>query len=210
MNSAEYMSTVLGRENKNYAEISSVVQEEQNIRLIHSALGVSSEFFELTQAISRADRGEIIEELGDFWWFTMLGFDALGVRMDSRMISLDPGAVADAARHGLSGLIAELMKNVERYVSDVKAVVIYSRGTAYDEMPGVLGNIWEILVRLPEAINERLPVDIPRTTQIWEANDRKLAERHGEKFSYTGANQRDLVAEKDAIKGDDDESDTGA
>lgn len=203
MNSAEYMSTVLERENKNYAEISSVVQEEQNIRLIHSALGVSSELLELIQAISGGDRYEILEELGDLWWFTMLGFDALGVRMDSRMISLDPGAVADAARYGLSGLTSELMKNVERYVSDVKAVAIYSRGTAYDEMPGVLGNIWEILVRLPGEISRSLSIPFPYTEHVWEANDRKLAERHGETFSYTGANQRDLVAEKDAMKDDD-------
>lgn len=71
----EYEQFVQSRKNKDYATISSRLNDERTADLLHAVLGVASELMELHQA---TDKNNELEECGDVLFFATLGLEACG------------------------------------------------------------------------------------------------------------------------------------
>lgn len=71
----EYEQFVQSRKNKDYATISSRLNDERTADILHAVLGVASEAYELMQAIDEANK---LEECGDILFFATMGLEAIG------------------------------------------------------------------------------------------------------------------------------------
>lgn len=76
----EYEQFVQSRKNKDYATISSRLNDERTADILHAVLGVSSELYELMQATDDANK---LEECGDVLFFATMGLEAIGSPLSS-------------------------------------------------------------------------------------------------------------------------------
>lgn len=159
-------------------------------RLLHAALGITSELTEFRQAWAEDEEhqdylaAETIGELGDLWWFTALGFHALGkVSFSIMSCRILP--------------IEEALWNIECasevITSAVKAQLFYGRAFRF-------GVIEERLIEIAEALTCIGKHFQLTNEQVWDANIAKLTKRFPEKFDEGSANDRNVDAEFDAIK----------
>jgi NTP pyrophosphatase (non-canonical NTP hydrolase) len=80
----EYVELALRTENMNYYKITERVTEEQNIRLLHAFIGMSTETGELMDALKKyliygkdLDVANLEEELGDMLWYIALAISSI-------------------------------------------------------------------------------------------------------------------------------------
>lgn len=81
-------------ENKDFDGIRNRLQDPKTIRLLHAAIGLSTEAGELLDALKKhifygkeLDITNIKEELGDSLWYTAEGVDACGSTLEEVMIT---------------------------------------------------------------------------------------------------------------------------
>ena len=172
---------------------------EKKIRLVHAALGLTSETTELIEAWNaiykattlqerKAIMLNIAEEIGDALWFHNLGCKAL-----SHLMPLDDvpqGAPGDNPMHYLAyktGVFADL----------VKAHVFYNKPNEFD-MRRVLARIQDALTWLAAHLQHD-GFGVGTIPQLRAKNIAKLKARYPGKYSEAAALNRDKEAEYAAI-----------
>lgn len=89
MNNKEYVQNALVTESNNFEAISSRMADPKNIRLLHAALGLSTEAGEIQDQLKKSifygkslDTVNLVEEAGDIMWFLAILADALGTSFE--------------------------------------------------------------------------------------------------------------------------------
>jgi NTP pyrophosphatase (non-canonical NTP hydrolase) len=86
MEGKEYVKNALVTESDNFEAISQRMGTQENIRLLHAAIGLCTETGEIQDQLKKAvfygkplDKVNLAEELGDVFWYMAIMSDALGV-----------------------------------------------------------------------------------------------------------------------------------
>jgi len=89
MNSKEYVVEVLKTESIGLEEIKARMSSDEVVRLLHAALGLCTESGELVDALKKhifygkeLDKVNLVEELGDIFWYAAVVADVLGVEFE--------------------------------------------------------------------------------------------------------------------------------
>ncbi len=92
MNSKEYIKNATKTESVNFETIGTRLQTKENIRLLHAAMGISTEAGELLDALKKhlfygkdLDRTNLFEEVGDLFWYMAILADELGFDFEQAM-----------------------------------------------------------------------------------------------------------------------------
>ena len=142
----------------------------RQLRLLHAAIGLSTEMLELQQANAERKMNDALLELGDICWFAA-----------TICHELDHTPVGGRAPVEL----ATLAKWIESVVSAVKAHVYYGRALPTDFARST-GMILNAAASIGVVSLDRDPL---------ATNLAKLRVRYGDKFEASRANVRDTAAE---------------
>jgi len=146
--------------------------------LMHSALGLSSEIGELINGEMNKDKENILEELGDLYYFLFQGVGAIDFDLTHTQLNYTP---KDTAEMGINKLIVE----VSHLVDVVKAFNFYERELPEDEFFEI--QYARIYFNLRHLVNEN---DF-NEFEVMRNNAQKLERRYGEKYSNERANNRE-------------------
>ena len=90
MNFKAYTKGVETTENKDFSSMSQRLQEESTVRLLHGAVGLSTESAEILDAMKKhifygkpLDKVNLVEELSDQFWYIAIMLSELGVDLDT-------------------------------------------------------------------------------------------------------------------------------
>lgn len=89
MDSKQYIEQAKKTESKDFTQIAERLTETPMIRLLHGAMGVTTESGELLDAVKKhvfygkpLDKTNLIEEMGDLFWYLAIMADELGVSFE--------------------------------------------------------------------------------------------------------------------------------
>ncbi len=89
MDSKQYIEQAKKTESKDFPQIADRLTENSMIRLLHGSMGVATESSELLDAIKKhvfygkpLDKVNLIEEMGDLFWYLAIIADELGVSFE--------------------------------------------------------------------------------------------------------------------------------
>lgn len=92
MSSSTYIENAKKTESTDYEIIASRLQDKGMIRLLHSAMGLSTETGEILDAIKKhiyygkeLDKVNLFEEVGDLFWYLAIMADELGFSFEDAM-----------------------------------------------------------------------------------------------------------------------------
>ena len=92
MDSKAYIEAAKKTESTNFSDIKERLTDKETIRLLHAAMGVSTESGELLDALKKyvyygkeLDRTNLFEEVGDLLWYLAILADELGFDFEKAM-----------------------------------------------------------------------------------------------------------------------------
>lgn len=92
MDSNTYINNAKKTESVNFDIIAARLSDKSNIRILHSAMGVSTEAGELLDAVKKhiyygkdLDKVNLFEEVGDLFWYLAILADELGFSFEDAM-----------------------------------------------------------------------------------------------------------------------------
>lgn len=150
--------------------------------LIHSALGLSDEIVELEQAVEKFDSVNVVEEISDLFWFTALAAQAADMEFPEHTKAM-------AAK--LSDEMPVLRDSINDYVSIIKRWYAYGK-VPQEELTMSIENIYYNLCDTCYSIGMS-------PDYVMGININKLSVRYPDKFTPEAANNRDVIAERDAL-----------
>lgn len=153
-------------------------------RVLHAALGLTTEFAEL---ITSEDRTNLKEEIGDLLWYCAILADYLGLNFNEVTLAADTDV--------LEGHIHELQSvffAIGEINDTIKRACFYGVELDRDRLAKNLGLV---LLTIEYAIrHEKLTLE-----QCMEANIAKLKKRYPVRFTTEAAVNRDLEGEKEVL-----------
>jgi hypothetical protein len=160
---------------------------ETRVRLLHSALGMSTEIIELRYAIERGDRVNVLEGLGDVLWYWAIGLDALNLRDFD-----DP----DAEPLFLGSLESErrLVAYICLWADLIRRHAIHAKDLNPNSALTALRDIWRGVGEVCHAFG------ISRDA-VMDRNIAKLRARFPAQYDGVRFEVRDLVVERQVLAG---------
>lgn len=161
--------------------------------LVHAALGINDEFFELADAVESGDEVNIIEEQGDLLWFLALASHSLGFNLlTTDHIKDSPGQESV----DVAGLLRKSVADITSYVKKAYAYGKMDNGGLLHIQNGILQ-----AVRCVNTLSVRMGKD---PLEVRQKVIDKLVKRFGDKYSDVAAdiNNRDLDGEREVLAGD--------
>lgn len=161
-----------------------VLQRNSNhIRLLHAVLGLAGELSEFREALESNDTTNLLEELGDFFWYLAIIENILNLEFgenDNTLLT--------------EGSSTDLLNDLEYYicsmVDSLKRQIFY----------GALGKDWIYLGYQTFIILRTLcKMFNSSVEEVKTKNIAKLKARYGDKFSEDRAINRDLANEKEVL-----------
>lgn len=199
MNPKEYVKNVLVTENRDPSVLQERFQKMRNIRLLHGALGLSSELAEAQELVEKPeiDAVNLKEEMGDLFWYMGIitdefKFNPEEIFMFNETQSLQ-NLTGEARRAQLQLQINGMVKSAGVLIDFLKKACIYGKE------PNEAG-IKEKLQALDYYINQSLILFGQTSAGSRERNIEKLKARYGEKFTEAAALERDLAAEREILE----------
>jgi NTP pyrophosphatase (non-canonical NTP hydrolase) len=155
------------------------------VRLTHAAFGLGGEVAELRDAIASEERVNILEELGDFYWYLAIIENVC----DTNFI-FDDGSV-------IEGTVTEMVDDLEfqicRFMDALKRAIFYGTELSNDDLlflgDDISLSLGNLCVKFESSVDE-----------VRAANINKLKARYGDKFSEDRAVNRDLQNESNTLK----------
>lgn len=200
MNPREYEVNVLKTESCDFEKIKARFQDERMIRIMHAALGLSSELSEIKEAMCAADREFVIdyvnlrEETGDLAWYTAVVIHAMGLKPSlvwptwgsnaNKLFS--PTDVVNATVDKLVIAVGELNNYIKR-------ALFYGKPFDFTAVENTVMDICNGIGSLAFCCGINL-------SQAMAMNIAKLRERYGEKFTEEAAINRDLASERKVLE----------
>lgn len=153
-------------------------------RLLHAAIGISTEAAELFIAASTNDEVNAREEIGDLFWYLAVICDELKVTF-AELAFLAPSQSDNWPK--------EFSEATSGLLDHMKKVCFYSK--EFDEAH--FGTLAGTVIRLLKELCEKEKWDL---NELLETNIKKLRLRYGEKFDADAAENRDLDAEREVLE----------
>lgn len=199
MNPQEYVKSVLVTEARDMAPLQERFSQTRNIRLLHGAIGLSSELAEAQEMVEKPaiDAINLKEEMGDLFWYMGIIIDELKFNPEEIFTNLETGALVTytvqdqraALQHNINGMV----KSVGVLIDFLKKSVMYGKELNVD---GVKGKLQELDYYINQALRH-----YGQTSQASrERNIEKLRARYGEKFTEAAANERNLAVEREILE----------
>lgn len=92
MNANEFLKSVDLLENKEFSKLKERFVQEENIRLLHSGIGLCTEVGEFQDLLKKKvmygkdiEKSKLVDELGDILWYFGVACNVLGVSMEEVM-----------------------------------------------------------------------------------------------------------------------------
>ena len=153
--------------------------DSTNMDLVHVALGLTSEHFELMDALQKRNYDGAFEELGDALWYCALGAHVLGFQLSS--IQLQAGFynwTEDAA--------------MANFISHVKRRAIYGKEMNQAQVEQAIGDLHVIVANLVSRIHgiNYISGKTVSLGDVLKANIDKLKLRYPDKYSDEAAEAR--------------------
>lgn len=192
MNPKEYVKNVLVTEARDFAPLQERFSQIRNIRLLHGAIGLSSELSEIQEMTEkpRLDAVNLKEEMGDLFWYMGIIVDELKLDPETVFKHNEKGAIVDFnGSVTLQAQVNGMVKAVGTAVDFLKKSVMYGKDLNVD---GVTNE----LIKLDYYINYSLRLFGQTSESARERNIEKLRARYGEKFTEAAALERNLAAER--------------
>lgn len=159
--------------------------QEPNHRLLHAAMGLSTEGAEL---IAYTDKQNLVEELGDVLWYVALACDELEITMDEA-----EEASIGSDEKGITAL-ENLILAANEILDEMKKSTFYGRKI---DLPKVVKNLGLVISAVAEIADEEAMTFLD---EIMEANIEKLRKRFSEgTFTQEEALNRDVCSELNHI-----------
>jgi len=199
MNPNEYVKNVLVTEARDMAPLQERFAQIRNIRLLHGAIGLSSELAEAQELVEKPtiDAVNLKEEMGDLFWYMGIIVDELKLNPEEVFMFNDTGATVTFTVHeqraNLQAQINGMVKSVGVLVDLLKKSVMY--GKELNE-----AGVKEKLQALDYYINQALRLFGQTSAGSRERNIEKLRARYGEKFTEAAALERNLAAEREILE----------
>lgn len=152
---------------------------KKNVRVVHAVLGLAGELAELREAFISADRINILEELGDFYWYLAIIENTFDLTFEF-----------DAENFLVEGFPDDLFADLEYHVC--KLVDMAKRTIFYNKEQ----EDWDVVGQEVALSLGSLAHKFGSTVEdVKRANIEKLRARYGEKFSEERVLDRDLSNE---------------
>lgn len=199
MNPQEYVKNVLVTEARDMAPLQERFSQIRNIRLLHGAIGLSSELAEAQEMVEKPtiDAINLKEEMGDLFWYMGIIIDELKFNPEEIFTNLETGALVTytvqdqraVLQHNINGMV----KSAGVLIDFLKKSVMYGKDLNVD---GVKSKLQE----LDYYINQSLRYYGQTSQASRERNIEKLRARYGEKFTEAAANERNLAVEREILE----------
>jgi hypothetical protein len=198
MNFVDYISNAVRTESMNMDLIrgssdSSRLGNDNAIRLLHAALGLTTEVVELFEALEKEDGKNVKEEIGDMFWYLAIAFDS--ARNEFGDVIVMPGVDVSWIGMDLKTTKCALLSEVGKFADVIKRTIFYD---AYclesTTLRKRLVKIYSLLVWLVGVTGSG------KAELIMEDNITKLKKRYGARFTEEGALHRDVEAELEHIE----------
>lgn len=214
MDSCEYVKNAVVTESRDFSAIHGRLSGDAGmaIRLLHSAVGLSTEVGEFACAVEDAfqnstepDYTNIAEEIGDMLWYCALGSDALGVGFQQMLMrtQMHPDAqhrfsilsLVDSECNNsiLVQISLRLQVQSGQFLDYLKRHVFYGAPLEESLLVQFIGHtLWML-----DHVGEALRLDL---SAIMEKNIEKLRNRYPDQFTEQAALNRDLAAERKVLE----------
>jgi hypothetical protein len=164
------------------------IKSTVSLRLLHSAMGISTEVAELVNHSSKAN---MKEELGDIAWYCAIGMDAASEGdhpkdIESKVMVCDVGSMSD--------MIKFLLRDSGELLDIVKRHLFYAQTI---DRSAVRVKIHMILI----LVNSIAAASGVRFGDVLKSNIAKLKARYPDRFTNDRAINRDLEKESNALRG---------
>ena len=160
------------------------------IHILHAAIGLGTEVKELFEA---TDNVNIMEECGDFLWYSALMCKMFGVTIRDCILMADPQAPSGNPLHWLNQplIIASCASEIQDMV---KKHIYYGRALDRLELLGRLALLLRSVERVCGDAGYSMEDAMARNIQ-------KLRTRFPQCYTDANANERDLQAERSVLEG---------
>lgn len=196
----EYVQNALVTESADKAPI--LNRMDHQYRLVHIALGLSSELSELVSMLTsgQVDDINLAEELGDIFWYCAISVDVLGVgsgEVFSFATDAERSRRLSTLQRG-SPILPRLIYDLTIYVGELSDLV--KKHVFYGKLIDVehYVNSLACIVHTSEHI---LHVFGITAQDAMDRNIAKLRSRYGEKFTEAKALERNLDLERTILEG---------
>lgn len=195
MNPKQYVKNVLVTEARDMAPLQERFTQIRNIRLLHGAMGLSSELAEIQEMAEKPsiDAVNLKEEMGDLFWYMGIVVDELQLDSEKVFTHNDTGGIVafstNEQRTALQFNVNKLVIAVGILTDLLKKSIMYGKEL---NIPG----IEERLQHIDYHINQSLRYYGQTSAGARDRNIEKLKKRYGQKFTEAAALERDLAAER--------------
>jgi len=152
----------------------------------HSLLGLISDFGELVEADMNNDRTNILEELGDVYYFLFQGVDAYEINLDDIDLGYTPKTIKGL---GDANIIIEIAKIADYH----KKNYFYGKSVDAEDIKKTYARIYYNLLVMFKKFGFT-------EIEVINANAKKLHARFGDNYDNEKAKNRDKTAEMEAMK----------
>jgi NTP pyrophosphatase (non-canonical NTP hydrolase) len=204
MKPKEYVKNVLITEAREMITLQERFSQIDNIRLLHAAMGLSSELAEIQTMVDSSvpetggiDVVNLKEEMGDLLWYMGVIVDVMKFDPDEVFASRQEGYGAEEDReHAVSCLQARvhgMVVEVGTLVDFFKKTLMYGKILSRE-------SVFQSLTVLDMEINSALILYGIAIDSARERNIEKLRARYGEKFTEAAALERNLRTERSILE----------
>jgi hypothetical protein len=189
----EYRELAIRTESRDMELIRERFRNGNLIRMLHAALGLSTEVAEFFESLEKNDSINMREELGDLFWYMAVAFDA--AREEYGKAVLMPGAGVIWMGLNLEETQRALLQAVSEYVDIIKKTIFY------DEHCLEVKTLESLLMRIYKLITWAVGVvGAGKPGAVFAENVEKLRKRYGEKFNTQGSLCRNVEDELSHLK----------
>lgn len=189
MEFSKYVKHAIRTESKDVTAVGSRLSDATNIRLLHAALGLSTEIVELNVAIRNINYSNTHEEIGDLAWYLAIAYDAALYAYD-RQVAIPHGSWNAVRR---IAALKNITVHIGNYVDMVKKTTFYDEPIEPCELNKTLYEIYVCIQNIAYdcGMNFR---------EILQSNIAKLRKRYPDAFDEHRAQNRDVAHELSHIK----------
>lgn len=187
----KYVKLSIRTESKDFDSIYGRLGEDNILRLLHAALGISTEVAELFESLENNDLKNTKEELGDIFWYVALAYSATRGLYPSVVL---PGDTLIWCGLDLENSKKALLKHSSLFVDIVKRGIYYDSSCLdAKKIEKELSGIYKIATWIIGVSG------CGKRCDILSMNIEKLRKRYGDKFNAADAIDRDVSGELNHI-----------
>jgi len=206
----EYMREVVKTESNRFDEIGARMSRVKYIRLLHAAMGISTELTELFEALDKnqLDRVNFAEECGDIYYYIGLVCDEQELVIEDLFVEAD-----QLSRHRNEYFLTKLRSKLipKIMLKELTVLTTIHSGNILDIMKKTIfygdqkfssEKIESELVQIIAALNQMLAILGYEVERVLAINIEKLQMKRykNKSFSSQEAINRDLVSERDSLE----------